>query len=63
MHGQEGIDMIGMLLQKCHYGVRIKAGLTLLKQHLNGLHVIEPLVMFTQYGLMLFLTAATQTGC
>lgn len=31
MHSQQGIDMIGVLLQQSHDGVGIKAGLALLK--------------------------------
>ncbi len=38
MHGQQGIHMVGVLLQQSHDGVGIKAGLALLKQHLDCLH-------------------------
>ena len=31
MHGQQGINMVGVLLQQSHDGVGIKAGLALLK--------------------------------
>ena len=39
MHGEEGVHMVGMLLQQRHDIVWIKAGLALLKQHLNCLQI------------------------
>lgn len=39
VHGEEGVYMVGMLLQQRHDVVWIKAGLALLKQHLNRLQI------------------------
>lgn len=39
MHGQQGVHMVGVLLEQGHDGVGVKAGLALLKQHLDCLQI------------------------
>ena len=39
MHGQQGVNMVGVLLEEGHDGVGVKAGLALLKQHLDCLQI------------------------
>lgn len=39
MHGEEGVNMVGVLLQEGHNVVGVKAGLALLKQHLHCLYI------------------------
>ena len=38
VHGEQGVHMVGVLLQEGHHVVWVEARLALLKHHLNCLH-------------------------